>query len=431
MTILIKNVNTKYKLSDLIIMITCQTVFCRNCNINKDKMSKINFNKEEFSFNVKKIQTLINENDNFFFYFSPDFDSVCCSLSLVLYLKRIKKNALIYFPLKKDKSYDFLLKIADYNRISIISDLDELKTELSSKEYVFVILDTPNKNLLPNFEVVNTVFNSYKQKKSIEVDHHFGNDSEMIYPGSIPLFKYANSCCDIIADFFWECGTKLPSNVVDMNEYFPRNIVLTLLTGICSDTQLGKFCPIVDERNWLEILTDRLNQLTWKESDNFKTPSEIFDVITKKNKSKSIVIEKIMESGKIQNGLGLLIFPNVGKTDNLLPKEKLFCSYSLEDISDDLANLLPEKAGKVGIFAYFDGKKEKYMIKIRRSVAFHELDLRQLDALLIDLFGKDFCGGGGHSGAVSFRISHEIEAENFIDKINTLFFSVLEKYFSD
>lgn len=396
---------------------------------NKDKMDKINFSREEFSYNVEKIQVLIDEKDSFFFYFSPDFDSVCCSLSFVLYLKRIKKNALIYFPLEKDESYDFLLKIADYNCISIISDLDELKAELNRKEYVFVILDTPNKKLLPNFDVINAIFDSYKQKKSIEIDHHFGNDSEMIYPDSVSLFKYANSCCDIIADFLWECGTKSSPNVVDMNEYFPRNIVLTLLTGICSDTQLGKFCPIVDGKNWFKILADRLNQLTWEESNNFKTPSEIFDVITKKNKSKSIVVERIIKAGKIQNGLGLLVFPNVGKADNLLAEENLFCS--LEDISDDLVNLLPERAGRVGIFVYFDSKKEKYMIKIRRSTTFHELDLRQLDVLLIDLFGEYFCGGGGHSGAVSFRISHEIEYENFISKINILFSSVLKKYFSN
>ena len=214
-----------------------------------------------------------------------------------------------------------------------------------------------------------------------------------------------------------------------MDEFFPRNIVLTLLTGICSDTQMGKFCPIADERNWLEILTDRLNLLTWEDSDNFRTPAEIFDVINKKNKAKSIVIERMMKTGKFQNGLGLLVFPNVGKTDNLLAGQDLFCS--LEDVSDDLVNLLPEEAGKVGIFVYFDSKKEKYMIKIRRSAVFHELDLRQLDVILIDLFGKDFCGGGGHPGAVSFRVSSEVKYEKFVGKINVLFSSVLKKYFVD
>ena len=392
-------------------------------------MDKTNFSREEFSCNAGKIQALIDKRDNFFFYFSPDFDSVCSGLSFVLYLKRIKKNTLIYFPLEKDESYDFLLKIADYNHVLVISDLNELKTELESKEYVFVILDTPNKKLLPNFDVINAVFDSYKQKESIEMDHHFGNDSEIVYPDSVSLFKYANSCCDIIADFFWECGTQAAANFIDMDEYFPRNIVLTLLTGICSDTQLGKFCPIADERNWFEILTERLNQLTWEESGNFRTPAEIFDVITKKNKAKSIVIEKIMKTSKFQNGLGLLIFPNVGKTDNLLTEPNLFCS--LEDVSDDLVNLLPEKAGKVGIFVYFDSKKEKYMVKIRRSAAFHDLDLRQLDVLLIDLFDDDFCGGGGHPGAVSFRVSPRIKYENFVGKINTLFHSVLKEYFVD
>lgn len=407
-------------------------------------MNKLNLNKEEFSCNAEKIQSLIDKRDNFFFYFSPDFDSVCSSLSFVLYLKRIKKNALIYLPLERDESYDFLMKIADYNSVLVISDLEKLRSELETKEYVFVILDTPNKMLLPDFDVINAIFNSYKQKDSIEMDHHFGNDSEVIYPDSVSLFKCANSCCDIIADFFWECGKKNELNSVDMDEFFPRNIVLTLLTGICSDTQLGKFCQIENERNWFKILTNRLNSLTWEKSDNFRTPVEIFDVINKKNKAKSIVIEEMLKTATFQNGLGLLIFPKVEKDDNLFCSmqkpscleqkpfclgQNLFCS--LEDVSDDLVNLLPEEAGKVGIFAYFDSKKEKFMVKIRRSAAFHELDLRQLDVMLIDLFDKDFSGGGGHPGAVSFRVSPEIEYENFVNKVTILFSSVLKEYFAD
>ena len=386
-------------------------------------MNKTNFSKEQFECNSKKLQDLINERNDFFFYFSPDFDSVCSSLSFAIYLKRLKKNSLIYFPLEENAGFDFLFKIADYNKISIISDLADLKNELSNKEYVFTVFDTPNKALLPSFEEINSIFNSYDCHDSIEIDHHFGNDSEQIYSSSISLFKCANSCCDIIADFFLLCGGE---NVWD--EYFPRNIVLILLTGICSDTQLGKFCSVVGDNDWFRILSQRLEELTWSDSGNFKTPHEIFDFITNKSEAKTIVIEKVMKEVKIRNGLGLLIFPKVDKDENLLDGEK-FCS--LEDVSDDLVNLLPQKSGKVGIFIFFDSKKEKYMIKIRRSTFFQDLDLRSLDVLIMDLFADDFCGGGGHPGAVSFRISDKIKYDDFLVKIDELFSIISNKYFVD
>ena len=390
-------------------------------------MNKINLSEKQFEKNAKEIQEIINKRNDFFFYFSSDFDSVCSSLSFALYLRRIGKNALIYFPQDKDKSSDFLFKIADYNKILIIFDLNDLIVELSSKEYVFAIFDTPNKSLLPDFDAINTIFNSYQNKESIEIDHHFGNDSEQIYPDSVSLFKNANSCCDIVADFLWICQTKSLPILSDTEDYFLRNIVLTLLTGICSDTQLGKFCPFSNERNWFEILTQRLDLLTWKNTDNLRTPNEIFEVITKVNKSKDLVFEKVMNNFKTKKGLGALVFPKVEKDENLLSEENLFCS--LEDVSDDLVNLLPEKAGKVGIFAYFDSKKEKYMIKIRRSASFQGLDLRNLDKLIMDLFDNNFCGGGGHPGAVSFRVAGVMEYEEFQNKVETLFFQMSEKYF--
>ena len=389
-------------------------------------MNKASFSKEQFECSTKKILTLIKERENFFFYFSPDFDSVCSSLAFALYLKRIKKNVLIYFPLEKDECFDFLFKIADYNKIPIIFTLNDLVTELSAKEYVFSVFDTPNKALLPNFETVYSIFESYTMQESIEIDHHFGNDSEQIFSKSFSLFKYANSCCDIIADYFWLCGADEKERE---DVYFPRNIVLTLLTGICSDTQLGKFCQVAEEKNWFDFFTERLGKLTWKDSANFKTPEEIFGVITRKDKVKSFLIEKMMKNEIIENGLGILSVPNVEKSENLLAEDGLFCS--LEDISDELVNILPEKAGKVGIFIYFDGKKEKYMIKIRRSTTFQDLDLRTLDVLLMDLFKDNFSGGGGHPGAVSFRISQNMKYEDFSDTVNKLFSIISTKYFAD
>jgi hypothetical protein len=71
------------------------------------------------------------------------------------------------------------------------------------------------------------------------------------------------------------------------------------------------------------------------------------------------------------------------------------------------------------------------MIKIRRSTFFQDLDLRCLDVLIMDLFADDFCGGGGHPGAVSFRISDKIKYDDFLVKIDELFSIISNRYFVD
>ena len=47
------------------------------------------------------------------------------------------------------------------------------------------------------------------------------------------------------------------------------------------------------------------------------------------------------------------------------------------------------------------------------------------------LFKDNFSGGGGHPGAVSFRISQNMKYEDFSDTVNKLFSIILTKYFVD
>ena len=48
-----------------------------------------------------------------------------------------------------------------------------------------------------------------------------------------------------------------------------------------------------------------------------------------------------------------------------------------------------------------------------------------LDEIIVD----GFCGGGGHPGAVSFRVAGVMEYDEFQNKVETLFFQMSEKYF--
>jgi hypothetical protein len=89
-----------------------------------------------------------------------------------------------------------------------------------------------------------------------------------------------------------------------------------------------------------------------------------------------------------------------------------------------LLNIIPEEAGKVGVVCFHGKNADKedcIFIKVRRAAQFADIDLRILEVEIKNKFGKLYMGGGGHPGAVSFRVHAHEEVE---------FLSVLEEILS-
>ena len=88
-----------------------------------------------------------------------------------------------------------------------------------------------------------------------------------------------------------------------------------------------------------------------------------------------------------------------------------------------LVNAVPEKSGHAGILI-FEGKnaegKDCIFIKIRRAVDFSGVDLRTGEDKIKELFGDLYMGGGGHAGAVSFRI-HSLEEKELLARLENIF----------
>ena len=72
----------------------------------------------------------------------------------------------------------------------------------------------------------------------------------------------------------------------------------------------------------------------------------------------------------------------------------------------------------------FEGKNAEaqdcIFIKIRRAVDFSGVDLRNGEDKVKELFGDLYMGGGGHVGAVSFRI-HRLEEKELLARLENLF----------
>lgn len=370
--------------------------------------------KEEFLSNIEKIKDIIKKNKFFFFYFSPDPDAVGCSIAFSLYLRQHhNKECYIYLPTGFDENLDFLFDIAVYNNINVIKEIDIIYEFIINKEPVFVCCDTPTHFLLPEFEKIDSLRKTTSQEDSIEIDHHFGGDSEKIFENSTPLFSIANSCCEIFSEFLNIVGTNSKGEI-DNNKIFPRNIVLSLLVGICFDTQFGKYVTNKElYEKWFSFLSERLKWLTWGNPKYINNAEEVFSTINKMNRTKQETLDRILKDIEVINYTGLLLMPPVEKYESLAKNNDSTCIFS--KLMPDLSNLIPERSGAVGILAFYDTVYKLYFYKIRRSLEFKSYDLRNIEKILEEIYDAYFLGGGGHPGATSFRIA-EISRQEFEEK---------------
>ncbi len=380
-------------------------------------MEKKETPEENIKLNLSKLLSCIENNCCFLFYFSPDPDAIGASLAMSLYLRSINKKSAMLIPDGMDKNLNFLNEIAIYNGIDILTSKDTLFNFLLNKP-IIIIPDTPTHYLLPYFDELSDYFSIVENKENvIEVDHHFKGDSEQIFTESLTFFINCNSVCEIIAEFLSYISCENLKSI-DYDVYFPRNIILSLLVGICFDTQFGKFIhnqEVFDK--WFTPLSNRLTKITWNNELYLSSSRHIFDTINQMSEEKNKVLNQLSSKTFIYNKTGLLLMPYTEKYKSLSDRGDSTCVFS--KLITDISNIIPELSGYVGIFAYFDTISLNYFIKIRRSQVYSGYDLRNIEDLLKECFGNDFLGGGGHEGAVSFRIS-AIERYDFTVKINHL-----------
>jgi len=150
----------------------------------------------------------------------------------------------------------------------------------------------------------------------------------------------------------------------------------------------------------------------------------VFDTINHMNDAKKKALEKYEKKIITDKGVGLLIMPKVDKYESLSKTKDSTCVFC--KLVGDFSNLVPDIAGAIGIFTFYDTAYQLYYVKIRRSAQFKLYDLRQTEALFNEVFKAYFLGGGGHEGASSFRIA-DIGRLNYVRKIKLLYKKLVEQ----
>ena len=385
-------------------------------------------NGKTWETNLNQAIGLLNSNNTFLFSGDIDPDSVGSMLSLALYLDQLNKKVFLIIPEPLGDNMDFFEEIIKYNSINILSSPEEIASARDEIETV-IFCDTANTKLVPFYSHISENILS-KKPNVIEIDHHFGADSAELTDHGIKLFRNANANTEIIGDIL---ETLYNNSLERPNPFSQRNIVLGLITGMLGDTVGGKVIHYKEDyERWMERLGTQLKNITrWRgPADNrkedcrdskFGEPTQILDYLNKLTEDQQSCFDLLISRIELKGNMGLL---------NLMPSTyhevhgscQPFQSDWFVDIMGLLLNAVPEKSGHAGM-VIFEGQNAEgedcIFIKIRRAVDYSGVDLRSGEDKIKELFDGLYMGGGGHAGAVSFRI-HLLEEKELLEKLEAL-----------
>ncbi len=379
--------------------------------------------------NLSQAIDLINSSNCFLFSGDIDPDSVGSMLSLALYLNQLDKKVYLVIPETLGDNLDFFEKILLYNSIRILRTKEEIESIKDDIEAV-IFCDTANTKLVPFYPFLSDCILS-KRPKVLEIDHHFGADSEELTDYGIKLFRNANANTEIIGTILEKLYNENPEGP---NPFSQRNIILGLITGMLGDTVGGKVIHYKEDYDfWMEKLGEQLKIITrWRDANEkrnedcktskFGNAKQILEYLNRLTEDQEDCFNILKDRIENKGAMGFL---------NLLPstyKEvkgtcQAFESDWFVDIMSFLLNAVPEKSGHAGVII-FEGKNAEgtdcIFIKVRRAVDFSGVDLRTGEDKIKELFGDLYMGGGGHAGAVSFRI-HLLEEKELLARLENLF----------
>lgn len=353
---------------------------------------------------IDEIINILLSADSFIFISYIDPDALGSMLSLGLILKGMGKDISFYLPDQTLIQLEYFENIIKFNNIRIIENPKDLKNpDLAD---CLILNDTANKKVIPHYKTFQKIFNS-KKLKIIEIDHHFGTDADRVSKHSVTLFEKANANCEIITKILYRMDKKAEIKKYFLDKsLFKRNIVLSLLTGIISDTQFGKYLANKSQYEiTMKFLSLRLELQTIKRLKYFHSPKAIYKYLVQISEENEKCINQLLTLlDKRENVFILDISDNgeIGDIHNLKECKDTF----LEDISDSLANKIPELHSKIGIFILekeLEGNMVNY-IKIRRSMNYKGFNIKTLEPHFKEQFNDLYLGGGGHEGACSFRV---------------------------
>ena len=344
---------------------------------------------------VHRIGDAILERDSFLLvgHKDPDTDCIASLVACALLLSKFHKEIAIYLATPVMAHYNYLLAICKYNGISVYyGKVPHIKTYTS-----VMILDTPKPEMIARSDDTDALMKD-KDILKIEIDHHLKGDACCAGDEGYCLVSEASSTCELIGYLLLKMAKQ--KDRFKKIDFFTRNLSLAVLTGIIGDSQMGKYLKTRRERFYYRIFTEIFDRLlgekTNKDSKNLSSMEAVFDVIQNFSVREKRCFDGIMQLKNNQKTIHYICI-------NQEKSAEFFENYDTElivNVSKAAADTLAEDCGKLGLVVYYDDPSLSDFIqfRLRRSAKFLNVDLRSV------LNGLQIENGGGHPGAIGFRV---------------------------
>lgn len=351
---------------------------------------------------IRRILDLISEGNRFLVmgHKQPDEDCISSMIAMSLLIRNFFKKVSLVIPRKINSKFQHMINICRYNFIDIVYS-DEVPPKKISALFV---LDTPKPSMMEDFIGLDDILKS-DTIPVVEIDHHLEADSAYIGDENYRLVDVASSACELVALIAYKMNSaKDLREQYQIGEVFSRNFVLSVLTGIIGDTHMGKYLKSKREKWFYHLFSNLFNEMlvqkTHQNSRNLSTMKEVFTELQKLSEQEDACYQFMMQhQNQFTSRVKQVIVP-LNKAEEF---NRNFDHETIVAVARFTADVLSESSGYLSLVAYYDDPRTSDLIqfRVRRNHHYHKLDLREIL--------KDFNieNGGGHPGAIGFRIPRE------------------------
>lgn len=352
---------------------------------------------------IQNIYTLVKTHRSFLIlgHENPDEDCYASVVAGALLLRKFNKHVSIFLECLPPENLKFLTSICKYNKINVYYE----KMPTIRFVEVVCILDVPKPDMIAADGCIYDFLNTPSIPK-LEIDHHFGSDAAYIGYPDYSLVLHASSTCEILCRICYKLANHPEIRQrYSIEEVYSRNLVLSLLTGMLGDAKMGNYISNRHDKELFDYFSKHLNLMLRVSTHSFGTTKKIesmerlFDVLETSDAETEKIYNDIMNRAVYAGHIGAVI---LSEDESNAFFETIEYAQFIGMIKV-ATNTIAEKAGGVGISVYYDSsdKSDKIQCRIRVSEAMRGINLHPI---LTHFKIKD---GGGHPGAIAFRLPRE------------------------
>jgi nanoRNase/pAp phosphatase (c-di-AMP/oligoRNAs hydrolase) len=326
---------------------------------------------------------------------SPDEDCIASTVAFALLAGKFAKRTRIYVGKPIHPHFQYLINICTFNSIPVLYRDDPIDGTMDT----VVLFDTPKPGMMETNEQVQRLIEDGDVLK-IEIDHHLGADSDYFGQEGYRLVTEASSASELVGQILLQLNTrKAILRRFQINDLMSRNIVLAVLTGIIGDSKMGMYLKTAREKRYYNLFSRMFNRLLVSKTTratNFSDMTQVFQEIQRLSLSEERCFKAFVTRKCSSQRISYVALEE--EESRSMAAE--FDPDTVVSVARAVADVLAEESGCLGLVCYYDDPSlsELVQFRIRRSHRYKQFDLRKV----LELFQIE--NGGGHEGAIGFRV---------------------------